>query len=185
MTYNNSNDSVKECSENNNKDYKKKHTKNIFSNKSSKLLLLCISGQSVHTLSYNFRKNDDQPVAIHRLSQWLEWRRNTFTLSIYDMMGLKNSQINDIFNNTGNKITGLSNNLDLLLDYKGYVTTVSEHELYDKVAIEKSSRLNTRTKSIDDPDDKKYKSMQYEKDEQDLFIEQLVRNSKQQRRIGD
>lgn len=169
--------------ENNSKDRQKLQTKNTFINKSNKLLLLCVSGQSVHTLSYNFRKNDDQPKAIYRLSRWMEWRYNALTSSVYNMMGLKNSQINSILN-TDNNNKKISNNLDLLLDYKSYVTAVNEYELYDKVSIEKISRLSSRTKSIDDTDDKKYKLLQYEKDDQDLFIEQLVRNSKQQRRIG-
>lgn len=100
------------------------------------------------------------------------------------MVGLKSSQINSLLN-TDNYNEKINNNLDLLLNYKSYVAAANEHKLYDKVVIEKSSRLSSRTKSIDDTDDKKYKSLHYEKDDHDLFIEQLVRNSKQQRRIGE
>lgn len=168
---------------------KNKHQNmNTAVNKINKLLLLTVSGQSVHTLSYNCHNNDDdQSIAIHRLSRWLEWRRTAFTSYIYHMMGLKNSLISSQFGSTkiNTHTSRIKNNLDLLLDYKSYSTAVEEQESFERVTFEKHSRLSKRTKPREnDSEDKKNKSLQYNKDVHDFYIEQLVRNSKQQRRLG-
>lgn len=175
-----------------NKKYQKQRNKNTFNNKITKLLMLTVTGQSVHTLSYNFHNDNDQSIAIHRLSRWLEWRQTAFVSYIYQMMGLKTTQSHGQLGGTRTHIhsSRINNNLDLLLDYKSYVSALGEHDSvkHNKVTIEKNSRLpNNRTKQIDnnDIDDKKTKSIQFDKDIHDNYIEQLVRNSKQQRRIGE
>lgn len=187
----NTTDHIKQNVMDENKKYQKQRNKNSFSNKITKLLMLSVSGQSVHTLSYNCHNDNDQSIAIHRLSRWLEWRQTAFTSSIYHMMGLKTSQSCGKFGGTRihSHSSRINNNLDLLLDFKSYVSAVGEHDTVknNKVTIEKNSRQpNNRTKPIDnnETDDKKTKSIQFEKDVHDLCIEQLVRNSKQQRRIG-
>jgi len=73
----------------------------------------------------------------------------------------------------------------MLLDYKSYAAAIGEHNLYDRFNIEKNNRLIGRNKSNDDTDVKRNKSVQYEKDVQDLFLEKLVKNTKQQRRLGE
>lgn len=157
--------------------------------KITKLFLLAVSGQSVHALSYNCHKNEDQPIAIQRLSRWLEWRNIAFTSSIYHMIGLRNSKIYGQFGNSQINChsSRINNNLELLLDYKNYVAIVGEHESYEKIFIEKNFRLNNRgsTKPLDnDMEDKKNKPLNYTKDIQDSYIERLVRNNKQRRRTG-
>lgn len=182
---NNINDTVKQNTVTDIKTYQKQPTSNSFNSKVNKLLLLVISGQSVHSLSYNCHKNDDQQ--IHHLSRWLEWRCTSFTSSMYHMMGLKSPLKTEQFDNFGinSRSAKISNDLDLLLNYKNYVAVVEERELCEKVTIEKTSRLCNRTKLNDnDSNDKKNKSIEYDKDVHDLYIEQLVRNNKQRRRIG-
>jgi len=157
--------------------------------KITKLFLLAVSGQSVHALSYNCHKNEDQPIAIQRLSRWLEWRSIAFTSSIYNMIGLRNSKIYGQFGSPEiiSHSSRINSNLELLLDYKNYVAAVGEHESYEKIFIEKNFRINNRgsTKPLDnDPEDRKNKLLNYTKDVQDSFIERLVRNSKQRRRTG-
>lgn len=156
--------------------------------KISKLFLLAISGQSVHALSYSCHKNEDQPIAIQRLSRWLEWRNIVFTSSIYHMIGLRNSKIYKQFGSTQIKSQSskISNNLDLLLDFKNYAAVVGEHESYEKIFVEKNFRMNNRgSKPLDnDTEDKKNKPLNYKKDVLDSYIERLVRNSKQKRRTG-
>lgn len=156
--------------------------------KISKLFLLAISGQSVHSLSYSCHKNEDQPIAIQRLSRWLEWRNIAFTSTIYHMIGLRNSKIYGQFGSTQikNQSSKINNNLDLLLDYKTYAAVVGEHETYEKIFVEKNFRINNRgSKPLDnDIEDKKNKPLNYKKDVLDSYIERLVRNSKQRRRTG-
>lgn len=157
--------------------------------KISKLFLLAVSGQSVHALSYNCHKKEDQPIAIQHLSSWLEWRSIAFTSSIYHMIGLRNSKIYGQFGSTQIKShsSRINNNLELLLDYKNYVSIVGEYESYEKIFLEKNFRINNRgsTKPLDnDTEDKKSKPLNYTKDIQDSYIERLVRNSKQRRRTG-
>lgn len=176
--------------------FQKQQNKNTnnFNNNITKLSMLAVSGQSVHTLSYNCHNDNDQSIAIHRLSRWLEMRRTAFTTSIYHMLGLqmpklrKKGQPNSTRDPSHSSKTNM--NLDLLLDYKSYVSAVGEHDpvKHNKVTIEKNSKIpNNRTKPIDnnDTDDKKTKSTQFKKDVHDSFIERLVRNGKQQRRIGE
>lgn len=152
-------------------------------NKVTKLLLLAVSGESVHTLSYNCH-NTDQTIAINRLCRWLEWRSKVTTSSIYNMLGLRNSQLYGSFGNPEIHSSKV-NNQDLLLDYKNYVTADEEYESYNKITIGKINRLTSHIKSIDtDTDDKKNKSLQFNKDSHDTFIEQLVKTTKQQRRTG-
>lgn len=185
----NSFDSIKQNAVTSINKYQKHQNMNTAGNKINKLLLLTVSGQSVHTLSYNCHNNDDdQSVAIHRLSRWLEWRHTAFTAYIYHMMGLKNSLISSQFGSTkiNTHTSRIKNNLDLLLDYKSYSTAVEEQESFERVTFEKHSRFSKRTKPREtDLDDKKSKSLQYHKDVHDFYIEQLVRNSKQQRRLGE
>lgn len=180
-------DSVKQSTVTDIKTNQKQPTSNSYDTKVNKLLLLAISDQSVHTLSYNCHKNDDQQISIRHLSRWLEWRCIAFTSSIYNMMGLKSPLKTHQFGNTekNNCSPKISNDLDLLLNYKNYVAVVEENELNDKVTVEKTSRLSNRTKPNDnDTNDNKNKSIEYDKDVHDSYIEQLVRNNKQQRRIG-
>jgi len=162
---------------------------NTCDDKITKLFLLAVSGQSVHALSYNCHKNEDQPIAIKRLSRWLEWRSIAFTSSIYHMIGLRNPKIYGRFGSTQIKSLSsrINNNLDLLLDYKNYVAIVEEHESHEKIFVEKNFRINNRSiKPLDnDTEDKKNKPLNYKKDVRDLCIERLVRNSKQQRRTGE
>jgi len=106
------------------------------------------------------------------------------------MMGLKNPFMSAQLSGTpmsSGHFPRAVNNLDVLLDYKSYVAAVGEHGLYEKFNPEKTSRPagGGRNKSIDDADDKKNKSVQYEKDVHDLFLEKLVKNARQQRRIGE
>lgn len=184
----NSFDSVKQNAVTSAKKYQKHQNVNTVSNKINKFVMLTITGQSVHTLSYNCHNNDDdQSIAIHRLSRWLEWRRTAFTAYIYHMMGLKNSLISSQFGSTksNTQTSRIKNNLDLLLDYKSYSSAVEEQESFERVTFEKHSKFSKRTKLREnDTDDKKNKSFQYNKDVHDFYIEQLVRNSKQQRRLG-
>jgi len=172
------------------KKYQKPQNINIFE-KITKLFLLAVSGQSVHALSYNCHrnKNGGQPIAIQHLSRWLEWRNIAFTSSIYHMIGRRNSKIYGQFGSTQIKShsSRINNNLELLLDYKNYVSIVGEYEPYEKIFIEKNFRINNRgsTKPLDnDAEEKKNKPLNYRKDVQDLYIERLVRNSKQRRRTG-
>lgn len=184
----NSFDSTKQNVVTSTKKYKNQNM-NTASNKINKLLLLTVSGQSVHSLSYNCHNNDDdQSIAVHRLTRWLEWRRTAFTAYIYQMIGLTNSLISSQFGSTkmNTHTSRIKNNLDLLLDYKSYSTAVEELESFEKVTFEKHSKFSKRTKPREnDSDDKKNKSLQYNKDVHDFYIEQLVRNSKQQRRLGE
>jgi len=105
------------------------------------------------------------------------------------MIGLRNSKIYSQFGSTQikNHSSRINNNLELLLDYKNYVSIVGEYESYEKIFIEKNFRINNRgsTKPIDnDTEEKKNKPLNYKKDIQDSYIERLVRNSKQRRRTG-
>lgn len=157
--------------------------------KITKLFLLAVSGESVHALSYNCHKNEDQPIAIQRLSRWLEWRSIAFTSSIYHMIGLRNPKIYGQFGSPEiiSHSSRINNNLELLLDYKNYVAVVGEHESFEKIFFEKNFRINNRgsIKPLDnDTEDKKNKPLNYTKDVQDSYIERLVRNSKQRRRTG-
>lgn len=152
-----------------------------------KLLMLTISDQLVQTLSYNYPNNTDQSNAIQRLSHWLEWRHSVFTSSIYHMLGLTNRQIYGKSCDPGIvKNRSSKNNLDLLLDYKSYVAAAGDNK-EPSTTVDKNSRTNSnRTKPVDnDMDDKRKKSIQYTKDIQDSFIEQLVKNSKQKHKIGE
>lgn len=165
---------------------KQQPAENPNGDKISKIFLLAVSGQSVHALSYNWHNTDDQTVAIRRLSRWLEWRHSVFTLSVYQKLGLTNPLINSRFAVTGH--LSRINNLDLLLDYKNYVSVVGKHEpSNNKIRNEKNSRFSSRGKPTDnnETDDKKTKPVQYDKDFQDLYIERLVRRGKQQRRTGE
>lgn len=157
----------------------------IDTNKITKLLFLAVSGESVETLSYNCHNNSDHLIATNHLSRWLELRRHTITSYSYNMLGLKSSQLYNKFDNTENS-TIINNNQDLLLDYKSYVTAVGEYESSNTVALGKNSRPNSHTKLIDnDTEDKKNKSLRFNKDSQDSFIERKVKNTKQQRRTGE
>lgn len=151
--------------------------------KITKLFLLAVSGQSVHSLAYNCHKKVDQPIAIEHVSRWLEWRHIAFTSSIYHMIGLRNPKIYGLFGNAKIKShsSKTNNNLDLLLNYKNYATVIGGHESY-----EKNFRLNNRnSKPLDnDTEDKKNKPLKYKTDFQDSYIERLVRNTKQRRRTG-
>lgn len=184
VTLNTSTNNIKQNIVTDGKKYQKQQI--MDTNKVTKLLLLAVSGESVHTLSYNCHNNTDQHIAINRLCRWLEWRSKIITSSSYNMMGLKNSQVYGQFVNA--EFNGYSlkiNNQDLLLDYKSYVTTDGEYESGNKITIGKISRSTSHTKSIDnDTDDKKNKSLQFNKDSHDLFIERLVKTTKQQRRTG-
>lgn len=187
-----SNDDVKQDSITHNKTHQKQNSMNN-RNKVNKLLLLAVSGQSVHTLSYNCYDNDDQATTAHNLSSWLELRRTAFDLSIYSMMGLKSAQKSNQVNGSRiNNYSKIKNNPDLLLDYKSYVGVVGEYESHQKVINDKSNQQNKNThirnctKSTDkNIDDKKNKSLIYKRDFHDLFIEQLVKNHKQQSRTGE
>lgn len=154
---------------------------------------MAVSGQSVHTLTYNYYDIDDQAITVNNLSNWLELRRTAFDLSIYSMMGLKSAQKSKEVNGARiNNYSKIKNNPDLLLDYKSYVTVVGTHESHQIVYNDKSNRQNKNThirsctKSTDkNIDDKKNKSLNYKKDFNDLFIEQLVKNHQQQCRTGE
>lgn len=102
------------------------------------------------------------------------------------MMGLKHPCINNQLANTqiSSYLPRTVNSLDILLEYKSYIAAVGEHNVYDRFNMEKNSRMSGRNKPIDDMDDKRNKSIQYEKDAHDLFLEKLVKNTKQQRRVG-
>lgn len=167
----------------------------FINSKITKLFLLAVSGQSVHTLSYNCHNNNEQPAAIHHLSHWLELRRATFELSIYRMMGLKNALTYDKIScvRVNKLLPKTKNNPDMLLDYTSYVAIVGDHESHNKINNDKLSQTSSRnnsyksnlSKSINNAaDDKKIKSKSSKKDVHDFYIEQLVRNSKKQRRIG-
>jgi len=184
------NDTDENITQNTVSDSKKhqKPQKNSTCEKVTKLFLLAVSGQSVHALSYNCHKNEDQPIAIQRLSRWLAWRSIAFTSSIYYMIGLRNSKLYGQFGNSHiSQSSRTNNNLELLLDFKNYVAMVGEHVSYEKIFNEKNVWLNNRgsTKPLDnETEDKKNKPLNYTKDVQDSFIERLVRNSKQRRRTG-
>lgn len=162
-----------------------KQTMNQSCNKKlSKVLLLAVSSNSVHTLAYNCIKND-QFIVIERLNRWLEWRQSVTLSSIYKKMGLTNSQLYGQLG--GPIIKGRSSanidNLDLLLDFKSYANEIGENESRDN---EKNSRLSGRSKPNDnDLDDKKNKPNQVDKDFQDIYIEHLVNDEKVQHHTGE
>lgn len=188
---NTSNDDLNQNSITHSKTHQKQISMNN-DNKVNKLLLLAVSGESIHTLSYNCHDDDHQATTVNRLSRWLELRRSAFDLSIYSMMGLKSAQKSKQINGSRiNNLSKIKNNPDLLLDYKSYVAVV-EHESHQKVTNDKfnqqnkSSHVRNCTKSADkNIDDKKNKSLIYKKDFHDLFTEQLVKNHKQQSRTGE
>ncbi|XP_050530001.1 KICSTOR complex protein SZT2-like isoform X2 [Daktulosphaira vitifoliae] len=167
-------------------DDKKNHkpSNNSINSKISKFIMLTASGCAIHTLSYNWNKNDDQSSAIQRLCNWLEWRRTAFTSSILHKMGLINNRV------YGSKINdhsvGSKNSLDLLLDYKSYTTAIGDCESQnDKFINDKICKTSGRIKHNENEfDDKKNKPLHYEKDVQDIYIEQLVKTYKQQRRFN-
>lgn len=165
--------------------------------KVTKLLLLAVSSQSVHTLSYNCHSSDDQLTTTHNLSHWLELRLDAFESSVYNMIGLRNPYKYDEIN--GSRITKhllkVKSNPDILLDYQSYVTYVEENEINLKSLMDKSgqsssqsnkSHVHNQNKLHDNESDgKKKKHLVFNKDFQDLYIEKLVKNFKEQRRTGE
>ncbi|VVC31045.1 Hypothetical protein CINCED_3A015141 [Cinara cedri] len=172
-----------------NKYEKKKQPTNNSNIKIVKLLMLAVSEQSIQTLSYNYPNSSDQSTTIQCLSRWLEWRHSIFTSSIYHMLGLTNHGISCDSGIVKSRST--KSDLNLLLDYKSYVTAIGANESTtiidnNSVTFDKYSRKsNSRTKQTNenDTEDKKNKSIQYTKDFQDSFLEQLVRNTKQQHKL--
>ncbi|XP_050434218.1 uncharacterized protein LOC126841666 isoform X2 [Adelges cooleyi] len=152
--------------------------------KLSRLLLLAVSGRALHTLTYNWNNGgDDNSTGVRRLCGWLEWRRAVFSSAVLYKLGLINPRA---YNATlSSHSAAVKNNVDLLLDYKGYAAAMGDHHEYgERIGADKVTRTSGRVKHNDtDTEDKKIKSNVYEKDVQDLYLERSVRVYKQQRRL--
>lgn len=153
---------------------------------------MAISGQSVHTLSYNCHNNDDQLTTTHNLSHWLELRRMAFESSVYKMLELRDPCKFDKINGSriNKHLSKIKSNPDILLDYKRYVAYIEENEFNIKTIMENSSRRGSRTSKSavhndNGTDDKKKKPLVFKKDFHDIYIAKLVKNYKEQRRTGE
>lgn len=179
---------VMTCSQKNEEKQQPANKSNI---KTIKLLMLAVSEQSIQTLSYNYPNNNDQFITLQYLSCWLEWRNSVFTLSIYQMLGLTNHGISSDPGIVERHST--KHNLDLLLDFKCYAAAVGDKESTNTVdnnsiPVDKNNRKNSsiiKPTNDYDSEDKKKNSIPYTKDFHDLFLDKLVRNSKQQYKIGE